>query len=145
MTCIAWDGRLLAGDRLCRFGQTPTTHRKVYRVQAPCGRRALVGYSGNMAFIKAHLHWLHGGERPDFTHGDFNWTVLMVDDRRQLYIRTTCSDYWERLGIKRFAIGSGADFAMGAMECGVNAVEAVRIASRLDIGCGRGVDAVSFD
>lgn len=43
-------------------------------------------------------------------------------------IETTC-----------YAIGSGADFALGAMACGATAEEAVRVACRFDDHCGEPV------
>ena len=38
------------------------------------------------------------------------------------------------------AWGSGRDFAMGAMQVGVDAVEAVRVANRHCVSCGNGID-----
>ena len=39
---------------------------------------------------------------------------------------------------------NGADYALGAMMHGADALKAVRIASRLDNSCGFGVDVVRF-
>lgn len=47
------------------------------------------------------------------------------------------------LGAK-FAIGSGADYARGAMEAGKSASLAVEIAIRLDTGCGGPVDCIEI-
>lgn len=41
------------------------------------------------------------------------------------------------------AFGSGCDFAMLAMTCGKNAIEAVQLASQYDIYTGCGVDHVT--
>lgn len=145
MTCIAWDGEVLAGDRLGIWAGLRTRCRKVYRVVAPNGRLALVGFSGNMAFVKAYLFWLDGGEKPWFANAEFKWTVLMVDDRRNVYMRGDNADYWDHFrGRKTWAVGSGADYALAAMEMGRSAPDAVRIASRLDHGSGGGVDVVRF-
>lgn len=119
-------------------------YRKVFRVMAPNRRRALVGYCGSGAFIAAHLHWLRGGERPAFTHARFEWQVLMVDDSFRVWSRCDDADYWDPRTLPRWAVGSGADLAIGAMACGKTAREAVRIACRYDFKSGLGVDVVKF-
>lgn len=146
MTCVAWDGEQLAGDRLGIWSGMRTRCRKVFRVIAPNGRIALVGYSGTMAFVRAHLHWLAGGERPTFTGPEFRWSVMMIDDRRNVWLRGDNADYWDKMmgPGERLAIGSGADFALASMLLGKSAPDAVRIASRLDHGTGGGVDVVRF-
>ncbi len=144
MTTIAWDGRELAGDRMATIGGTPIPYRKVFRVTAPNGRRALVGYSGSGAFVGAHLNWLRGGERPAFAHERFNWGVLLIDDAGIVWHRCAWADYWERLRVRNWALGSGADYALAAMALGRSAREAVRLAHRLDHQTGLGVDVVCF-
>lgn len=54
------------------------------------------------------------------------------------------STFQHDLGQSKWAIGSGADYALGAMYAGLSAAEAVMIASKLDTGTGLGVDSVSF-
>lgn len=144
MTVIVWDGKVLAADRKSVFGSTPMRARKVFLVVAPNGRIALVGYSGSAPFVAAHLAWLRGGERPTFTHPEFKWSVLLIDDARNVWWRGESADYWERQLCRRAVIGSGSDYALGAMAHGADAVAAVRIASKLDIQCGMGVDVVRF-
>lgn len=47
--------------------------------------------------------------------------------------------------VKAFhAIGSGRGEALGAMAMGADARRAVEIASRLNVGCGLGVDVIRF-
>ena len=144
MTVVVWDGKVLAGDRKSVLGGTPMRTRKVFRVIAPNKRVALIGYSGSNAFVRAHLAWLNGGDRPTFTHEKFDWAVMLVDDERKIWFRSWTADYWDRFLCRRWAIGAGCDYALGAMDQGADAVEAVRAASRLDIGCGLGVDVVRF-
>lgn len=118
---------------------------KVRRLVAPNGRVALIGFAGSMAYGGAYLHWLAGGEAPDMrTFGDSKWAILMVDDRRILHYRCDRSNVWDSLGCSKWAMGTGGDIARGAMAHGATAVEAIRIASNLDIETGWGVDVVRF-
>lgn len=146
MTTIAWDGHTLAGDRRVAYGDTPmvTSFPKVRRVVAPNKRVALIGFSGSAAFASAFLAWLKGGERPSF-RVDNSWTVMLIDDRKGVWVRSSTSDAWELVGRRvNWAIGSGCDYALGAMHVGADAARAVRAAAGLDVNTGFGVDKVCF-
>lgn len=142
MTTIAWDGRVLAGDRLSHVGGTPVRARKVYRVRDPDGRIALVGFAGAMVAIEPILEWMRTGEKPSLKN--LKWTVMLVDDERVVHYMTSETCRWDSIGSVVWAIGSGSDYALGAMYAGKSATDAVRIASRLDIETGRGCDVVTF-
>lgn len=43
-----------------------------------------------------------------------------------------------------WAVGSGCDYALGAMKFGATAKEAIAIASELDVNTGLGIDTVDF-
>lgn len=146
MTTIAWDGHTLAGDRCATYGDTPmvAARRKVLRVIAPNKRVALVGFAGSAAFAIAFLAWLKGGEKPAFALTN-SWTVMMIDDHKGVWVRSSNSDAWELVGRRvNWAIGSGCDYALGAMHVGADAARAVRAAAGLDVSTGFGVDKVTF-
>lgn len=146
MTTIAWDGRTLAGDAMTTWGGTPMRAcvPKVHKVTAPNGRKALVGFSGSLAYGNAYLAWLNGGDKPDpKVPESTGWTVIMVDDEGGIWQRSDTSDAWTLLGRRvNWACGSGADYALGAMAAGATAEQAVKIASNLDTNTGFGVHAV---
>lgn len=146
MTTIAWDGNELAADRKSHIGGVPSGGvTKVHRVIAPNRRVALVGFSGSMAYGNAYLHWLAGGEQPEQQKfAEAKWAILMIDDRRTVYYRCDRCNVWDCLGRMPWAMGSGGDIARGAMAHGASATEAVRVASRLDIETGFGVNVVRF-
>lgn len=148
MTTVAWDGTELAGDRKAVFGGTPMRieQPKVARVRAPGGRIALVGFSGAMSVVLAYRHFMAGGPRPDYgdQSQDTALNILLIDDTCRVWFRTSKRDIWEWFNVEQWAIGSGCDYALGAMAAGATAREAVRIASKLDNGTGFGVDAVRF-
>lgn len=143
MTTIAWDGKTMAGDRLSHMEYTmPITVRKVHRMRAPNGRIALIGFAGAMSITGAYLAWMRGGEKPSMPGQ--RWAILLADDEGVVWYRCDGADVWDRIGPGKHSIGSGRDFAMGAMAYGATAREAVLIASNLDLQTGRGVDVVGF-
>jgi ATP-dependent protease HslVU (ClpYQ) peptidase subunit len=148
VTCIAWDGEVLAGDRMCTVGGTPipASAPKVHRMRAPNGKVALVGFSGSSAFQAGYLNWMRGGEEPQHKPGeDMKWAIMLVEWPRWVWYRSDSANRWDLFGAMSYwAIGSGCDYALGAMEHGASAREAVRIASRLDNQCGMGLDVVRF-
>lgn len=134
MTVIAWDGRSLAGDRMRQHDGTPTPCRKVF--WTPYG---VFGCAGSGFDVEAYRRWAQGlVPRPDRLE---NLLVLFVDTSRRAWVMTE-QLVWVPVDMPRWAIGSGADYALGAMEAGADAMRAVEIASKLDAGCGMGVDVV---
>ena len=134
MTTIAWDGRALAADTQ----STDSGELAIGRV-IKIGRRGrvLFGSSGSSSYVAAFLDWGRGGfagdppkiEKDEGTSSGF---VIMGErivewfpcGRRQAF----------RANL--FADGSGYKLAIGAMEAGASAEQAVRIASKYDIHTG---------
>ena len=144
MTVVAFDGQSLAGDRLAAAGGTPLPRtRKVFWLRAPNGKQALVGFSGGSSYTNAYLNWMNGGPAP-VSGPDEKWSILLIEHPRLVWYRSDSANRWDLFGATKWAIGSGADYALGAMAAGKTAADAVRIASRLDVGCGLGVDVVRF-
>lgn len=144
MTTIAWDGRTLAADRQATIGTLKRTTRKIWCV---CDK--LVAFVGDSDQVLELLHWMRRGAGPtDFPEhqrrGDSdNRIVVITSDRRiQVYERTP---FPIEFGDKHFAMGSGRDFALGAMAMGATAREALQVASNLDCGTGMGIDWVDLD
>lgn len=144
MTIIVWDGIELAGDRKATHGGTPVVARKVHRVTHH-RTVGLFGFSGSGSFCRAYLHHLITGEPWVEPRSEQAWSILAVQRNGMVWHRTNYCFGWERIGRRQWAIGSGADYALGAMAAGLCATSAVRIATRLDNGCGLGVDIVRFE
>lgn len=143
MTTIAWDGKTLAADRMVLYGDAqPRAERKIHN----CGRYIYAG-TGQYSATFLVMEWLAGGALPEHRPnlGTEDCSGIAID-------RQTCKVYQVEgqqpvlmpLSAKRFAVGSGREFARAAMELGKTAAEAVRLASRLDSGSGFGVDTVSI-
>lgn len=141
MTTIAWDGTTLAADRQSTWGGTPIPTRKVFKLQAPDGSFILYGGSGNSIQLGSFHRWLTGeaGVMPSIADAQF----MMIDQRHRVWIAHNSMD-WHHIYVKRWAMGSGADYALGAMGHGATAREAIRIAARLDTGTGLGIDCVTL-
>ena len=144
MTCIAWDGATLAGDRLETWDRLPFRGRgKLARLRQHKGGEYLCGFSGTDHGRQAFTKWfVHGEMPPAMTDRDL--CVLLIDRKCRVF---QCN---ERLTIMRvngtrWAAGTGADYALGAMAYGASSVEAVRIAIKLDVYCGGGVTTLRWE
>ena len=141
MTTIAYDGKVLAGDQLMVANGTPMGIPKVHRIATVDGTVYLVGGAGNVGDCQAFAHWvrkgLPAGEKPKLT----NCTMLVVCrgkitqyDNEFEHPSEISKDFW--------AVGSGANYALGVMAMGGSAQDAVRLATTLDINTGWGMDVV---
>lgn len=148
MTTIAWDGKTLAGDRLCTGGGTKYERRKVTKYAQ---RAELIAYAGRVDVGEEMVHWylLHLPRREQFPAGQrdesTSVTFIVVDSSGDI-IEYGITPYPIRHSKPRFyAIGSGREYAMAAMHCGKTAAEAVEIAAVYDLYTGGGVDVVTHD
>jgi len=141
VTCITWDGKVLAGDRYSTFGETKGYARKVHRIR--CARTKelfLVGTSGQAQDSEAFIEWLRdGNEKPKLT--DFG--ALVIDQRLHVWSIEE-KLIWMDITMPHFAIGNGRQYAIGAMAMGARAARAVRVAADHCVNIGGGVDTVRF-
>ena len=130
MTTIATNGKTLAADRLMsangdRVGYITKAHR------APDG--SVFGVSGPTADCQRFVRWLteEPNDKPDLSE-DFSALVLSPEGVVTYY----CSKLEPVEFGEVSAIGSGADFAIGAMFAGASPQEAVKIACIRDVYSG---------
>lgn len=144
MTVVVWDGNMLAADRMAVSGGTKYAVQKIFRL--PDG--SLVGVSGCLPRATAVVEWLKNGAVPsDYPQGggDAEWVTV-------LHIRVDGSAVrYEHIGhpipllTTPHAIGSGRDYALGAMlASGCGAARAVEIAIELSADCGMGIDSLTL-
>lgn len=146
MTTIAWDGKSLAGDRKRTFGSTPMPCTKVFRAPAPTKclpGGVLFGCAGDSFDAHAFRTWIEAGE-PDARPTFKNLGIIGIDAQGRCW---QASDGYSFIPVSlpKWAGGSGADYALGAMACGKTAAEAVEIAITLDNSSGLGVDVLTLD
>jgi 20S proteasome alpha/beta subunit len=139
MTVIAFDGNSVAADRQATIGMNKNQCTKIF-AHGGCVL-AISGYgAGGMALVD---WWKSGGDKSSYPKAadGFETTlyVFQLGNPIKLYSRTP---HCELLECEKTAFGCGADYAIGAMDFGANAVQAVECASRHSTGCGMGVDVL---
>ncbi len=138
MTTVTYRDGIMSADSRATHGDAGTTSAiKLFRKRV--GRREhLIGIAGDLYAALIFVEWYGKGEakRPEqfadlFDAGeDFG---ALIWDGRSLW---ECNRLCRLAPVEEpyFAIGSGAPYALAAMDCGKSAREAVRIAC-LSLGC----------
>ena len=143
ITTIAFDGKILAADKQTTWSGRPAPTVKIHKLQKSSGWQA-IGHAGNSYHALLIKRWFNGElEKEPTLPTDSNAIVLLVDlngrpymsDRDLVPIPTNMVPW---------AIGSGGDFAIGAMMAGVPAGEAILIATECDTNTGMGVDEIEI-
>lgn len=142
MTTIAWDGTTLVADRQNTINGTPVPVRKVHRATSPTGEVWLYGIAGDGFDCEGIHAAIEGKEHGNLDAEDV--AVIAIGPDRKVWLSDGKAQKWVPIGRRKWAIGSGGDYALGALHAGKTASEAVRIAAKLDIHTGCGADAVSF-
>lgn len=139
MTVIAWDGKILAADRLGMNGDTKLKVRKIFKIHDG----VFGAVSGNLSHGLSVLEWYKNGADPKkFPVPDKeDWCPIVIAATGYPYvIRYERTPNPFRVFNDFVAFGSGDSYAIGAMAAGKNAIEAVKIASKHCISVGLGVD-----
>jgi len=140
MTILAWDGRILAADKMALCGDTQKKVTKIFKL-SPGGQ--VVGFTGDLDLGLMLLKWYEAGACPKTFPKERDekeaWGTLVVVGRDGCF-------FYERYGVAIpventfMAWGCGREVALGAMEMGATAMEAVFVASKWVNGCGFGCD-----
>ena len=137
MTTIAYDGETLAADSRFTNGYVDDTAKKIFKIGniyiATAGR-----YSQALIFIK----WCRDRtkEKPKAADlGEFQ--ALEIRNGKPFEYDEHCEPVPMSIPA---AVGSGAQFAMGAMKAGLNSKQAVRIAMKLDHNTGGKIKTVKI-
>ena len=148
MTTIAWDGKAMAADRQAATGNTPHVSHggKIKRITFN-GVDALIGRCGTIASAMQVVDWLAAGanpaNKPEISSAeDDSFSLLLATAKGVYYFATGTIPVF--IGRRPWAIGSGGDYALGAMEAGADARKAVQIACKLDINSGMGIDVLTL-
>lgn len=153
MTTIAWDGKHLAADRRhCSGSALHYDDCKIVTVENEDGTSTHYTSTGPAAWLAAWIAWDQGSNEefpepqnprklPVNTLDGYQGGIVRLQGGECLMLDPRLP-YWTTAG-ERWAWGSGADFALGAMAAGATAAEAVVIASQFDPHTGSDADAVS--
>lgn len=140
MTTIAYRDGVLAADTLACWG----TNRDGFATKIVKRGPVLAGASGSLSACQAFLDWFRGGLRgdppamPDGEASSFGLIITPADD-----VLVWGPRGWERTRNPTVAMGSGGEFATGAMTMGATAEEAVRVAMIHDTKTGGNVTVLS--
>lgn len=142
MTTIASDGVTIAADGLALLGDEPvrTDTKKIVSLN---GR--VFGFTGSHRFQNAAINWVLAGCKPEDHPAPKDkedaWTVAEYFPDFVMAYNDSCpypfSYHYP------FAIGSGQDYASGAMAAGATPEEAVRIAMKFNVRTGGDVVVLS--
>lgn len=139
MTVIAWDGSVLAADKQATNAGLKMTATKLRKING-----CICAATGDWDRAQSLYEWFARGAKPedfpDFQKTDDGFVGMVVVHPDNTVVKYERAPYPYTIEDKLFAVGSGRDFALGAMATGANAIQAVHIASRFDSGCGMGVD-----
>lgn len=143
MTCVAWDGRTLAADRLMCNGYTGQSTTKIERFGVE-----LIGITGDLSVgLEVRAWYLNGADPLSFPSSNRN-----PDKGASLIVVRPSGEVWKfESGPHAFrvegafcAFGSGDEAALVAMACGKTAAEAVALAAMFNTTVGHGVDTLEL-
>ena len=146
MTCIAWDGKTLAADKMSSDGSNHFTVTKIIK-----HKNLLIGFAGVTGLGYAMRQWVMSGckvdDFPALQATDEYVSMIIVSKPKKgkpviMVYDTTPFPY--QIEDKFYAIGSGKDFALASMHLGKTSKEAVEIACHFSRSCGNGIDTLSF-
>ena len=138
MTIICWDGKTLAADKQLTQGSSKQTVTKIWRTQL-----GLLAICGDLMKALEMKSWLLQGLPnelyPEYDRDEHHGTELVVVNDYEI-VAYSKSPYPYKIEDKKFAMGSGRDFALAAMHLGYNALASIQVACALDSNCGMGMD-----
>lgn len=138
MTTVAWDGKTLAVDSQITTGQIRRRGRKMFVITDG----SIMAGSGTFTQVLLMKDWLDS-DRVDKPPARLN-------DAHAIWINKDGAFYVDEnlrpmpIEENRGAIGSGAEIAQAALDMGLTAVEAVKLACRRDIHSGLPVVAATL-
>lgn len=147
MTTIVVDRKLrvMAADRQMTASDGHKMHHRKIRKVHHNKKRYLIGICGDADAGEAFMHWWNTPGADADQHypksGDFHALALCEDGYLVWY---GPNGYPVEIQDRFHGIGSGSDFALGALHAGVDIKQAVKIASKLDANSGFGIQVEGF-
>lgn len=128
--------KLKMHTKIYRFKPNPLTYNKC---------NFMIGFAGSVDDIITVSDWF---DQPDAYEGQKLTLArevqgLVLTERGDMYYMTT-PDKWLKLKDKVFAIGTGANVALGALNVGASTRDAVKAAIKVDPFSGMGVKTFTF-
>lgn len=136
MTTVAWDGKCLAVDARSSSNDVILSERHTKAIKVG---KVIAAATGTTARCREFLAWVAAGmpgEPPANPHPQNSewsyWGIVITPDQAWVFqepgVVPVTAPY--------YAMGTGRDFALGAMAMGASAYEAVKVAMRHDVFSG---------
>ena len=124
MTTVTYKDGIIASDSQSDWFYNEIGVKKIFRVQG-----MVIGCAGSAAIGSQFVEWMSGkGNKPVIVDDDAFSAIVIKKGKCCQYDKGLVPLYSEPYA----AIGSGAKFAIAAMDCGKSAKDAVKIARRRD-------------
>lgn len=140
MTTIATDGRSIASDGQITSAQDYIVALSSHKIQRTASGR-IVGCCGPSGDDELFIEWLENGGKKPRLGGSFRAVVLEFGEPTRVYF----NDCTRETIIGNHAIGSGAPWALAAMDMGKTPAEAVAYACSRDIYSGGEIAVLSLE
>lgn len=142
MTVIAWDGKMMAGDRLIHRNGLIEEGTKVFETMD-----YIIGLSGQCDLFDRILSWVRSGLDDNFFPViEKNSIEFIIYDKTEMKLYSyESSKNPSTIESRFYSIGHGREYASAIMHIGKTAKEAVEVANSLDVYCGMGVDVIYVD
>lgn len=133
MSVIVYKNGIMAGDTRAyvgRYKATPGSKRKIHRLKDG----SLLGVSSaQVGMADRFATWVKAGADLKDWHGRWPESLhaLLIKSDGSAYLADDSLHFTGPIKGKVFAVGSGSDFALGAMAAGKSARQAALIAARL--------------
>lgn len=131
MSVLVWDGEELACDSHANDGRTSFPVEKIWSVNG-----YLAGGVGLLSDVYSMRDWWMSGRPKDKFPKVSDRSNFVVVSKRHGLVRYTNSPIPTIHGANKIAVGSGCDFAYGALYMGANARQAVEAAIKYCPSCG---------
>ncbi|MEO5349570.1 MAG: hypothetical protein H7836_07990 [Magnetococcus sp. YQC-3] len=146
MTTIAFDGKILAADRMLTANNISYSGTKIHYFNRN-EKNYFFCFAGSVETGMVLLDWIRNGENPetfpDKQKNEETWCKnLLIEDGKVYYFEM--SPVRILLENKKIAIGSGLDVALYILRTGGNAIKAIKEASKIDIYTGEGINYVKI-
>lgn len=146
MTTIAVKDGVMAADRQCtntNYGTKWKCKSKIWRIKPTLAFpfEFIVGFSGGTNDMLSMIDWFENPTQRIPRTANTGGLVLKPDGSIWTFNNPR---QWMAVNEPYFAIGSGTDYARGAMAHGATAKQAVQTASRYDAFTGMGVTTMHF-
>lgn len=131
MSTVAYKDSILAADSRAYGGSwcpSPGSKQKIHEFK---GVRFGIS-SSKIGQAEKFMDWVRSEAGADALTGELSFRALMLNEAGELFLFDSSPWASGPIRSKFYAIGTGAEYAMGAMAAGASAKEAVKIACKLD-------------